>query len=239
MGHPGAAMKTVIIYGVEHKGATWNAVQLFKTALALHGDAITEFFLPAAMPHFCIGCTRCFMQGEEFCPHQNYTAPIREAMVNADLIILASPVYLFHITGQMKALLDHFGFQFMNHRPNASMFSKTALVISIAAGKGMRSAIKDMTQSLEYWGVSRIYKFGSAVFAASWNEITEKNKLKIERKIKSISKRILKAGTAKPSLKIKGLFYLFRTLHKKSYLIPNDKEYWSKKGWLNTNRPWK
>jgi len=207
--------------------------------MALHADEITEFFLPADMPHFCIGCTRCFMQGEEFCPHQKYITPIKKAMLNAGLIILASPVYLFHITGQMKAFLDHFGFQFMSHRPNAAMFSKTALVISTAVGMGMRSAIRDMTQSLEYWGVGRVYKFGAAVFAASWDEITGKNKLKIERKIKNISKRILKTDTAKPGLKIKGLFYLFRALHKKSYLIPNDKEYWAKKGWLGTSRPWK
>jgi len=230
-------MKTVAIYGIEHKGATYNAAQLFIGRLGVSGD-VTEFFLPSAMPHFCVGCARCFMQGEEFCPHRNFTAPIQEALTGADLIILASPVHLFHITGQMNALLSHLGFQFMNHRPNASMFSKTALAISTAAGKGAQSAIKDMAQSLGYWGVSRIYKFGFTVLAANWNEITEKNRLKIERRVHTISKKILKAKKAKPSLKTKCLFYLFRALHKKSFLIPFDKAHWEKQGWLGKNRPW-
>jgi multimeric flavodoxin WrbA len=233
-------MKTVIIYGIEHKGSTYNVVQLFKNRLGIHDDNLKEFFLPKNMPHFCVGCNNCFMKGEVFCPHNDYVAPIKEAIINAELIILASPVYLFHVTGQMKTLLDHFGFQFMNHRPNKSMFSKTALVVSIAAGAGMNSAIKDMTGSLEYWGVSQIYKFGFAVFASNWNEISKKNKFKIERQIEKISKTILaKINDKKPKLKIKGLFYLFRMMHKKTDSIAHDKEYWKNQGWLDKKRPWK
>jgi multimeric flavodoxin WrbA len=233
-------MKTTIIYGVDHKGCTYNVVQLFKKHLDICENNLIEYFLPRDSPYFCTGCNNCFMKGEAFCPHQNYITPIKEAILDADLIILASPVYLFHVTGQMKALLDHFGFQFMNHRPNGLMFSKTALVVSIAAGTGMRTAIKDMAESLRYWGISRIYKFSFAVFAANWNEVADKVRLKMEQKIKIISKRaILKINKTKPSLKIKGLFYLFRMLHKKSYLIPYDRDYWLKKGWLNKSRPWK
>ena len=233
-------MKTVIIYGIEHKGNTYNAVQLFKSELGISNDNLTEFFLPRDMPRFCTGCNTCFMKGEKYCPHMPYTTPIKEAIINAELIILASPVYLFHVTGQMKALLDHFAFQFMNHKPNKAMFSKTALVVSIAAGAGTKSAMKDMTGSLEYWGISRIYKFGFAIFAANWDEISKKNKLKIEQRIKKISNAILaKSNKVKPNLKVKGLFYLFRMMHKNTDSIANDKEYWKKQGWLGKERPWK
>ena len=233
-------MKTVIIYGVEHKGSTYNAVQLFKSELGVHDEDLTEFFLPRDMPHFCVGCNTCFMKGEEFCPHSAYVTPIKEALINAELVILASPVYLFHVTGQMKTLLDHFGFQFMVHRPNKAMFSKTALVVSIAAGSGTKSAMKDMTGSLEYWGVSRIYKFGFAINAANWNEISKKNKSMIESRVKKISKGILaKRNKVKPKLKVKGLFYIFRMMHKNSDSIANDKAYWKGQGWLGKERPWK
>jgi multimeric flavodoxin WrbA len=234
-------MKTIIIYGIEHKGNTYNAVQLFKNNLNLNENDVTEYFLPKDMPYFCVGCNNCFMKGEEFCPYQKYITPIKEAILNAELIILASPVYLSHITGQMKTLLDHFAFQYMNHRPNKLMFSKTALVVSIAAGVGMKSAIKDMTGSLEYWGISRIYNFGFAVHASNWNEITDANKLKIEQMVKKISNKILlkKNERIKPNHKIKGLFYLFRMLHNKSFLIPYDRDYWKSQGWLDKKRPWR
>ena len=233
-------MKTVIIYGIEHKGSTYNVVQLFKKQLNIRDDDLIEFFLPKDLPHFCIGCCNCFMKGEELCPHREYVTPIKEAIWNADLIILASPVYVFHVTGQMKALLDHFAFQFMAHRPNKSMFSKTVLAVSIAAGGGISSAIKDMTGSLTYWGISRIFTFGSAVYAAKWEDVTEKNKHKIERKVKKLSSKIKsKIHKTNPGLKTKGLFYLFRMIQKKMELIPYDREYWKKQGWLEKNRPWK
>jgi multimeric flavodoxin WrbA len=233
-------MKTVIIYGIEHKGSTYNVVQLFKKQLNICDNDLTEFFLPKDMPHFCVGCYNCFMKGEEFCPHQDYVTPIKEAIWNADLLVLASPAYVLHVTGQMKAFLDHFAFQFMLHRPDKSMFSKTALVVSTAAGGGINSTIKDITGSLSYWGVSRIFTFGSAVYATKWEEVTEKNRQKIERKvIKKTCKIKTKIYTPKPGLKTKGLFYIFRMMHKKFELIPRDKEHWKKLGWLGEKRPWK
>jgi len=233
-------MKTVIIYGIEHKGSTYNVVQLFKNYLNISDNDLMEFYLPKDMPHFCLGCYNCFMKGEELCPHHDYITPIKEAIWNAEFVIFASPVYVLHVTGQMKALLDHFAFQFMLHRPNKSMFSKTVLAVSIAAGGGIGSAIKDMTGSLTYWGVSRIFKFGTGVFASKWEEVSEKNKQKIERKVKKLSGKI-SSGIKNPSpgLKTKGLFYIFRMLHKKMQLIPYDREHWIKHGWLEKSRPWK
>ncbi|MDR1025317.1 MAG: NAD(P)H-dependent oxidoreductase [Treponema sp.] len=232
-------MKTVIIYGVEHKGSTYNAVQLLKNKLKINENDLVEFFLPKNMPHFCIGCNNCFMKGEELCPHQEYITPIKNAIWNAELIVLASPVYVFHVTGQMKALLDHFGFQFMVHRPNKSMFSKTALVVSTAGGGGMRTAINDMTLSLKYWGVSKIFTLGYAVYAAKWEDVTEKRRRKIEQKIENLSRRILlKLNKVKPSLKTKIMFAFFRMTQKK-FGNPYDRDYWKKHGWLDKNRPWK
>jgi len=233
-------MKTVIIYGVEHKGSTYNTVQLFKKQLNIGEDNLTEYFLPKDMPHFCCGCNNCFLKGENFCPHQNYVTPIKEAILNAELIIFASPVYVFHVTGQMKAFLDHFAFQFMIHRPNKLMFSKTALIVSTGAGGGTASTIKDVSKSLIWWGISGIFSFGFAIRAANWDEITAKNKLKMERKIKNISNKI-KSKIKKPKfgMNIKILFYINRTIQKKFGYSPCDKKHWESNGWFGKNRPWK
>jgi multimeric flavodoxin WrbA len=233
-------LKTVIIYGFEHKGSTYNAVQNFKNQLNVCKEDLTEFFLPRDMPYFCTGCNNCFMRGEAFCPHKDYITPIKNAIWNAELIVFASPVYVFHVTGQMKALLDHFAFQFMAHRPNESMFSKTALIVSIGAGGGMDTAIKDISTSLNWWGISCIFTFGFAVRAAKWDEVTEKNKLKMERKIKNISNKIkLKINKSKPGLNVRFLFFINRIVQKKYGYIPYDKDYWEKNSWLDKNRPWK
>jgi hypothetical protein len=140
----------------------------------------------------------------------------------------------------MKALLDHFAFQFMAHRPNKLMFSKAALIVSLGAGGGMNSTIKDISDSLSWWGISRIYSFGFAVRAAKWEEVTEKNRRKMEGKIKSISNNI-KTNINKPkySLKTQCLFNINRLVQKSIDFSPCDKKHWENNGWFGKNRPWK
>ncbi len=98
-------MNIVTIYGSERKGSTNNIVQLILKRLQTDNGSLTEFFLPRDMPHFCAGCSNCFSKGEEYCPHAQSITPIRDAMINADLIIFSSPVYVLRASGQMKALL--------------------------------------------------------------------------------------------------------------------------------------
>ena len=233
-------MKTVIVYGIEHKGCTYNVINLLKKHLNINESDLTEYFLPKDMPHFCIGCNNCFAKGEEFCPHQEVITPIKNALLNADLLIFTSPVYVRHVTGQMKAFLDHFAFQFMVHRPNKEMFSKTAFIVSIGTGAGMNSTINEIKISLKWWGISKIFKFGYGINVLTWDEISNKNKLKIENKIKKVSTKIKSnINKFKIGLYTKGIFYICRYIQKKLALTFYDKEYWEKHGWLGKNRPWK
>ena len=124
-------MKTVIIHGQSHHGSTCHIAQ--SLAEKLNGE-VTEFFLPKDFGEFCVGCTACFAHSETECPHYEKLSPITAAMDAADVIILASPVYVYHATGAMKAFLDHYGWRWMVHRPEEKMFSKQAVCISTASG---------------------------------------------------------------------------------------------------------
>ena len=232
-------MKVAVVYGTEHRGSTYNIVQLFLDGLHVPEGELAEFFLPRDMPHFCCGCVRCIEKGEEYCPHREAIAPIENAIEKADLIVLASPVYVLRVTGQMKAFLDHFAFRFMVHRPNEAMFSKTALVVTTAAGGGMKSAIRDMTTSLTHWGVGRIFTYGRAVAATDWHGVKDGKKRQIERDVDRLSARIKKGyGNVTPSFKGKALFHAMRLMHKKLEFNPIDREYWDQQGWLERKRPW-
>ena len=95
-------MKTVIIHGQSHHGSTCHIAQ--SLAEKLNGE-VTEFFLPKDFGEFCVGCTACFAHSETECPHYEKLSPITAAMDEADVIILASPVYVYHATGAMKRFL--------------------------------------------------------------------------------------------------------------------------------------
>ena len=229
-------MKTVIIHGQSHNGSTCNIAHILADKL---GGEVTEFFLPKDFGEFCCGCKNCFMYSETKCPHYEKLRPVTEAMDGADVIILASPVYVYHATGAMKAFLDHYGYRWMVHSPEESMFGKQGVCISTAAGAGMKSANKDMYDSLFFWGVARIYKFGIGVAATDWNSVSEKKRAKIEKATDSIAARIKKKqGRVSPGLKTKAFFSIMRMLQKNGW-NERDVRYWREKGWDGKKRPWK
>lgn len=160
-------------------------------------------------------------------------------MDEANVIILASPVYVYHTTGAMKAFLDHYGYRWMVHSPEESMFKKQGVCISTAAGAGMKSTNKDMMDSLFFWGVAKRYKYGVGVAAVDWNGVSEKKKKAIEKATSSIAKRIIyNSGNIKPGIKTKGMFWIMHLMQKNGF-NPRDAEYWKEKGWTGKIRPWK
>lgn len=241
-------MKITVIYGTGRraKSSTYNIAQQFIKLLA-RKDEVTEFFLPESMPKFCIGCRNCFTDFIK-CPDYMYLKPILESMLDAELLVFTAPVYVSHVPGQVKAFLDHFGYQTMAHQPRKEMFGKRALLITTAAGGGTKSALRDLKDGVIYWGVSRIYSFGVNVHSGSWDTVDEKLKQRIWRKIDRLSQKI-KTGdhSNKPSLKIKGLFYFMRFIYKTvGRRIPLERlgytaadiRYWNTHGWLEKERPW-
>lgn len=229
-------MKTVIIYGQNHKGSTYHIAH--ELAEKIGGD-MAEFFLPRDFGEFCCGCTQCFMHSHRKCPHYDKLAPITEAMLGADVIILASPVYVYHATGAMKAFLDHYGWMWMSHRPEEVMFKKQGVCISTAAGAGMKSTLKDMADSLFFWGVPKTYRCGIGVAAVDWDGVSEKKKRTIAAVTDSVAKKIVvRNGNVKPGLKTKGFFFIMHLLQKKGW-NEADVRYWKEKGWTEKKRPWR
>lgn len=230
------AMKIIIIHGQSHHGSTCHIAR--SLARKLDGE-VTEVFLPRDFGEFCVGCTLCFGDSETKCPHFEKLSPITRAIDDADVVILASPVYVFHITGAMKAFLDHYGWRWMVHRPEEKMFSKQAVCISTAAGAGIKSTNKDMAHSAFFWGIGRTYQLGFAVMETSWGRVNGKKKQMIEKKLDALARKIKKRqGHVTPSAATRLLFVMMSVFQKNGF-NEADKNYWRAKGWTNGRRPWK
>lgn len=229
-------MKITILHGQSHEGSTCHIARMLAEQL---GGEVTEFFLPRDFAPFCVGCGQCFAVSEENCPHREALAPITQAIDQADVLILASPVYVYHATGAMKNLLDHYGWRWMVHRPQASMFRKQGACISTAAGAGMKSTNRDMADSLFFWGVGKIYRLGAAVRETRWDRVDPSLKAKLERQTAALAGKInRRAGKVTPGVKTKGFFSIMGLLHKKGW-NQADYDYWEAQGWHGKARPWK
>ncbi len=230
-------MNVLLINGQNHKGSTYHIGKMLADKIASEAE-ITEIFLPKDMPHFCCGCTQCFMVNENKCPHYDVIRPLTEKMDAADVLIFTSPVYVYHATGSMKAFLDHYGYRWMVHRPDDRMFHKQAVVISTAAGAGMKSTCKDIADSCFFWGIPKIYKYGIAVYAVNWQSVSQKRKQAIAKKTDQLAAKIKhRQGRVSPGIKTRAFFQIMKLMQKSGW-NETDARYWSEKGWTTGKKPW-
>ena len=103
-------MKVVVINGTPFRGVTYHMKTLFLDHLK--GDNEIIEFYPKDIPPFCVGCKNCFLNGVEKCPHYNSVNPIWTAILEADLLVFAYPVYVLRAPTSIKSLLDHFSVLF-------------------------------------------------------------------------------------------------------------------------------
>ena len=238
-------MKITVINGTEYRGVTYRLKEMFLEPLRDKAE-ITEFYLPRDCPAFCAGCKVCFGKDAEKCKDAKYVQPIAKALLEADLLVFTSPAYVFHSTGAMKAMLDHFGYRWMPHRPAKEMFSKRAVIITQALGAGEGSTAKDMRDSLSWWGISYIktyhYKLMDEI---KWENISEKKRSSLAKSLTAAAKKFASIDYSKPahtSLITKAKFYAVRILQKnlgKRNPDYTDFKYWKANGWLDKARPWK
>lgn len=230
-------MKITVVNGQSHKGSTYHIGKMLADKL---GGEVTEYFLPKDFGDMCIGCTACILKSEQLCPHYQRLEKLTNAIDEADVLIFTSPVYVYHVTGAMKSFLDHYCYRWMVHRPEKKMFSKQAVCISTAAGAGTKSTNKDIADSLFFWGVPKVYKYGVNVRAMSYSRISDKTEAEIDKKTTDIANKIkAKNGRVKVGLKTKGFFEIMRMIQHKSGWNEADTDYWHNKGWDGKKRPWK
>lgn len=229
-------MKITLIHGQNHKGSTYHIARM--TAEKISND-IDEFFLPRDLEDGCSGCLACLHKGREFCPHASKVEPILNSMLSADVVIIGSPTYVMEMTSHLKAFFEHIYTAWMAHRPEEAMFSKTAVVISTAAGMGMDGVTKSMKKQMFYLGVSKVYRLPFRVMASSWDGVAEETIAKIRQKTDKIARKIKsKNGQATAGIKMKSMFLMMRKFQKTNDYAPLDKEYWTDKKWLGKDRPW-
>lgn len=229
-------MKITLIHGQNHKGSTYHIGRLL--ADQFKNSEIREFFLPKDLEHFCPGCYQC-IEDDKKCPFYEEKKRIMDAIEAADILILTTPTYCMRASAPMKAFIDLTFTYWMSHRPRKCMFSKKAVVISTAAGTGTKSAIKDITNALFYWGIPYIKEYGISVQAMCWEQVSDKKKVKIRKDMIKLAGTIEKAKV-RVGFKTRFMFNIMRMMQLKGMGSgETEKDYWKKMGWLGKGRPWR
>lgn len=99
-------MKNVLIVSASPRknGNSDILCDRFAQGAAESGHKVEKIFLASKNIGYCCGCGVCNTTHK--CVQKDDMAEILEKMVEADIIVLATPVYFYTMNGQMKTLID-------------------------------------------------------------------------------------------------------------------------------------
>lgn len=100
-------MKIVALKGSPHRHGSSNMLAAeFARGAKEAGHEVVEFDIPFLEVHPCIGCGKCGMNGP--CVFSDDNLAIRDALLDADIVVFVTPIYYFQISAQLKAVIDRF-----------------------------------------------------------------------------------------------------------------------------------
>ncbi len=97
--------KILIISSSPRKGSNSEALAAsFAKGAAEAGNAVETIILRERQYSFCKGCMACFKIGH--CVIKDDAVEIVAKMHDADILVFATPVYYYCVSGQLKTMLD-------------------------------------------------------------------------------------------------------------------------------------
>lgn len=103
-------IKNIVVFdgGARNKkfSKTTLMVDKFVEGAKSTGAIVEEFKLSKLDIHHCDGCYMCWTKMPGECVHKDAMTELREKYRSADLVIFASPLYIFNVTGIMKHFMD-------------------------------------------------------------------------------------------------------------------------------------
>ncbi|MDF2885322.1 MAG: NADPH-dependent reductase [Clostridiaceae bacterium] len=129
-------MKNIIILnGAARKnGNTSKLIKSFKEGAESSGNHVREFYLHNMNINGCIGCNKCkeAMNKDNPCIQKDDMKDIYMAFKESDVVVFASPVYFWTITGVLKTVVDRLYAEFSAFGNEASI--KESVLIMTAGG---------------------------------------------------------------------------------------------------------
>ena len=232
-------MKIAVLMGSPRKKDSYRICKEIEQQIESNVDTV-EFdyiFLKDYMIKDCKGCCICFQKSENDCPCRGDDVySIKERLISADALIIASPVYAYHVTGQLKRFIDRTSYLF--HRPE--LVGKPVIIVVTTDGSGSKQVFDYLKMTVSGWGLDLVgdlqiispWYFGNREPQGAFNynpDYFEKN----HKKIVSVSARLLERLKS-PGKRIPSFYdiFMFNCLRSKTYTSRADYAYWDQKGWM-------
>ena len=134
-------MKKIIILNGSPRlnGNTAALTEQFRKGAEEAGNTVTEFHLPKMKIGGCLGCWQGGKDPAHPCVQQDDTEKIYPLYCEADVVVLASPLYYWFISGHLKNAFDRL-FAIAECDPDYRNPRKESVLIMAAEGAGFEES---------------------------------------------------------------------------------------------------
>ncbi len=138
----------------------------------------------------CLGCNKCKNEKKRFCVIDDGLQSVYPKIVESDVLVFGSPIYIGHVTGPMKIFIDRL-YTFgkvdytMTHLPG----KKFVTVLTSGAPKDTYKAVEEYLQS---WFIKffKMEDAGSIIAGSMINQSDAKNNKELLLKAKEIAEKL-------------------------------------------------
>ena len=178
----------------------------------------------------CKGCTSCFIRCDTCNQYDDGIEQIEKELLDADIVIFASPVYAHSITGTMKNFIDRISYWLHVFK----LTGKYGLVVSSSNSNGNRFVDDYLSKMMEFMGISVMGSIDHTNIDPNMEE-------KIEAAAKNVAFYLENDRTILNYESKNKVFQVYKAAYKNEYdrrvKIPNapfTKEilYWKEKGFF-------
>ena len=133
--------KNIVQNGSPRKNGNTSAlVKAFREGAESAGHSVTEFWLDGMNINGCRGCCAGGKNPESPCVQKDDMAQIYLAYKEADVVVLASPLYYWTISGQLKCAFDRL-FAVAECDPGYTNPRKESALLMAAEGNGFEETV--------------------------------------------------------------------------------------------------
>ena len=133
--------KIIVLNGSPRKNGNTSAlVKAFRDGAESAGHSVTEFWLGGMKINGCRGCCAGGKNPESPCVQKDDMERIYLAYKEADVVVLASPLYYWTISGQLKCAFDRL-FAVAECDPGYTNPRKESALLMAAEGNGFEETV--------------------------------------------------------------------------------------------------
>lgn len=225
-------MKILMILGSPRKKDTWQAFKKFEQKFKQYEEAEFEYVsLMKYQLRDCLGCHNCVSLGDEYCPERGKIQELLTKLIEADGVVLGTPIYSEQVSYLMKKFLDYLAFLY--HRPRLFDTVFMGIVTGSPMAKNILNYLKKCTIA---WGGIWAGGFSSPHYEALTPKFQKKNDQSMQKMALRFHSLLVAPSRVKPSFSRIMWFNIWKlnVLATKDYCT-KDFTYWTEKQWLTSS----